>query len=271
MNSVTHRPCLALQEGSDAEECGLDEEWPASPSPHQGPSRATPRRNSRWASPVWLSACPVSCTLSCQPASRAARSMWGTLCGAGVHEHWPFLEAEEMYFVMLARRQRTSEPHASGAPLVGQSLWASACVGVIRPVIRETQSMLPKCRPVLAGNVARALLRSAQRVAGPVAASGMMCMGNSDKKLFQFQELRQEEAAVSFNPSCSACPRWLLLQESGCTHVSNSFACWHAVMRGHCLKYQTHSEQDPQMVLLLQEPGSQQGPQVPAQPPPCSP
>lgn len=150
-----------------------------------------------------------------------------------------------MYIVMLARRQRISEPHASGAPFVGQSLWASACVGVIRPVIRETQSMLPKCRPVLAGNVARALLRSAQRVAGPVAASGMMCMGNSNKKLFQFQELRQEEAAVSFNPSCSACPQWLLLQKSGCTHVSNSLACWHAVMRGHCLKYQTHSEQDP--------------------------
>ena len=47
LNSVTGTSCLVLQEGSDAEELGLDEEWAASPSSHRAPVRATPRKTSR--------------------------------------------------------------------------------------------------------------------------------------------------------------------------------------------------------------------------------
>ena len=46
-NTVTCTLRLALQDGSDAEELGLDEEWAASPSSYRGPCRATPRKTSR--------------------------------------------------------------------------------------------------------------------------------------------------------------------------------------------------------------------------------
>ena len=47
LNSVTRTLCPALQDGSDAEELGLDEDWAASPSSHRVSSRAAPRKNSR--------------------------------------------------------------------------------------------------------------------------------------------------------------------------------------------------------------------------------